>query len=288
MIEAGYYSSALPLDRRAYISRSKIALALEGMEYYFALYGEGKKRPETEAMIRGRRLHHAVLEHDQFRRNRVLSKYENIRSGEGLKWATQKLREYPNAVIQSLAESHETDRIIDRVMSHRMAGPLISRALKEKHGYAICPRTGLVLYSRPDIKTAEGEIAELKFVRSVDEFQFARQQYSERWFMQLAFYNFVDGLITGQRLFGNCFYVAVEWEYPHKLAVLTLDPTFEKMGDILWNEGLDKIKTCLELDPHMKNFEFWRMESNQAREIRPEYWMLNNDERFKTLIQLGA
>jgi hypothetical protein len=283
----GYHSSALPIDRRNYISKAKIHLALNGMEKYFSVYGEGLRMPETEAMLRGRRLHQAVLEPELFRRNRFISKFENMNTEAAKAWAKQKLREYPDAKIMSLSEDLELNRLIDRVMSHPMAGPLIAKAMKEKHGYAKCPRTGLTLYSRPDIVTAEREIAELKFVKSVDEFQFTRQQFSERWNMQLAFYNHVDGLINGERIIGNCFYIAVDPVYPHPIRVFTLSPVFEQMGDVLVEEGIDKIQECLEKDPEMRNFEHWRTASYRASEIRPEYWMLNNDERFKKFIQLA-
>jgi hypothetical protein len=286
-MKTGYFDKALPLDRRAYVSKAKIQLALIGMEKYFSVYGEGLRMPETEAMLRGRRLHQAVLEPELFRRNRFISKFENMNTEPAKAWAKQKLREYPDAKIMSLSEDLELNRLIDRIMSHPMAGPLIAKAMKEKHGYAVCPRTGLTLYSRPDIITDQGEIAELKFVKSVDQFQFTRQQYSEKWFMQLAFYNLVNGLIRGERLLSNCFYVAVDPVYPHPIRVFGLNPVFEKMGDVLVEEGIDLIRDCLEKDPQMKNFEHWRTASYYARELQPEYFMLNNDERFKKFIQLA-
>lgn len=287
-VQYGYLPKAQQLDRRAYISRAKIALMLEAPEYFFALYGEGKKRPTTKAMELGRRLHYATLENTEFRRNRQIYRMDNLNTIEGRKWHERVQREYPGAPIMSMAEALTMDRIVDRVMSHKLAGELIRGARTEHHGYARCPRTGLLLYSRPDILTTEGAVGELKFVKSVDEFAFNRQQYSDRWFMQLAFYNYVDGLITGTRKPDNCFYIAVETEYPHRLIVPTLHPTYEVMGDILWNEGLDKIRECMERDPQMRNFEVWRAHSNKARSIEPEYFMMNNDPRFQGLIGIGA
>lgn len=284
----GYFKEAHKLDRKAYISRAKVGLALEGLEYYFSEYGEGIRRPETLQQIEGRKLHAMTLEPEEFRKNRMIHRFQNLKSPEAQTWIKRVNLEYPQATIMSLEESLRYDRIVDRVMSHKLAGPLISQAVKERHGYATCERTGALLYSRPDILTAFGEIAELKFVRSVDEFDFNREQYSYKWFMQLAFYNAVEGLIKKKRLVDNCFYIAVEHYYPHRVAVLTLDPTYEQMGEILWNEGLDKIQACMALDPQMKNFEVWRSESFKARKITPEYFMLNNDQRFRGLIGIGA
>lgn len=284
----GYFPKRQPLERRAYISRAKIATALEGLEFFFAKYGEGRQRPPTKAMELGKKLHYATLENRAYLQNRQVYRMASLQSAEGQAWLKRVQREYPGAPIISSTESIEIDRIVHRIMSHKQAGELIRAARTEHHGYAICPLTGRVLYSRPDILTAAGAVGELKFVKCVDEFEFNRQQYSERWFMQLAFYNYVDGLITGTRKPDNCFYIAVETEYPHRIRVLTLHPTFEEMGDILWREGLEKIDACLERDPQMRNFEVWRAHSYAAREIEPEYFMLNNDKRFTHLLGIGA
>lgn len=287
-VQQGYFAKRQPLDRRAYISRAKIATALEGLEYFFAKYGEGRQRPASKVMELGKKLHFATLENRNYMRTRQVYRMASLQSAEGVAWLKRVNREYPGAPILSMQESIDIDRIVDRIMSHKQAGELIRKARTEYHGYAICPLTGRVLYSRPDILSAEGAVGELKFVRSVDEFEFNRQQYSERWFMQLAFYNYVDGLICGERKPDNCFYIAVEYEYPHRILVLTLHPNYEAMGDILWREGLEKIDACLERDPQMKNYEIWRAHSYQARQIEPEYFMMNNDKRFQHLMGIGT
>lgn len=284
----GYFKQAHSLDRKAYVSRSKIATANEGLEYLFAEYGEGIQRPVTPIMLEGRKLHMATLEPEEYRRRYPTHRFNDTSTPEAKAWEARMKRENQGIQLISPMERLRVDRIVDRIMSHKLAGPLLSTATNERHGYAYCPRTGALLYSRPDILTSHGEIAELKFVKSVDPFAFNRQQYSEKWFMQLAFYNAVHGLITGERRVGNCFFIAVEHFYPHRIAVLTLTPTYEQMGDILWNEGLDKILFCMGQDPQMKNYEVWRHESNKARELEPEYFMMNNDERFKPLMGIGA
>ncbi len=280
----GYFDAPQIQDRRAYISRNKIAIALKGLEFFFTNYGEGIRSEETEQMREGRKLHQAVLEPELWRRNKQVYRFASTRAPGYSEWSMRVMREYPGSNIMSLQESLRYERIVDRVMSHRLAGDLIRRALRERHGYGVCPRTGAQLYSRPDLKTPEGWLGELKFVRSIDAFEFGRQQHREKWFMQLAFYNFVDSLITGTRLKGNCFYIAVEHFYPHRIAVLTLSPDFEAMGDALWNEGLDKILACLKVDPEIKNFEIWRALSNQANELTPEPWMLDRSASLKNLI----
>lgn len=284
----GYFKQAHQLDRKSYISRAKVALALEGLEYFFAEYGEGIRRPVTQKMELGRKLHFMTLEREEFRRTRLVHRFQSLKEPKAQEWLKRVQIEQPGATIMSLEESLRYDRIVDRIMSHKVAGRLIATGIKERHGYCRCPQTGAVLYSRPDIKTPEGEIAELKFVRSADPFFFNRQQFAEKWFMQLAFYNFVDGEIEGARRRDNLFYIAVEDEYPHRLEVLPLDPDFERMGDVLWTEGRDKILRCLEQDPQMRNFEVWRQESFKPKTIRPEPWMMNNEERYHGLMNHGV
>ncbi len=284
----GYFNSSPDLPRLAYLSKAKISLALESLEYFFAEYGEGIRRPESKVMLEGRKLHQAVLEPDVWRSNRFPHRFSDMRNAEAQAWQRRILAEHPNANVMTYQESLTYDRIIDRVMSHRTAGPLIKNAVKERHGIVRCPETGFVLYSRPDILTPEGEMGELKFVKSVDEFEFNRQQYSEQWFMQLAFYNFCHGIITGKPLTGNCFYIAVEPFYPHRMLVTEMAPKFEEMGNILWREGRDKILACLEADPLMKNYEIWRACSNEVRVCEPEIWMLTKDPRFASLIGFGT
>lgn len=284
IIKNEYRTEALPLERKQYISNAKIQLAEEALEYFFAEYGEGIRRPASKQMEEGQRLHYMVLEREKFKQNRVVHRFRDLKTSQAQTWLAQVSKEYPEATVMSIEESLKYDRIIDRVMSHPTAGPIISQSIKERHGYAICPRTGLVLYSRPDIVTAQGWIADLKFVQSVDLQRFNRQQYEMKWFVQLAFYNAVDGLIRGHRQADNCMFIAVEHTYPHRMAIIPLDPQFEAMGELIWNDALDKIKRCLDRDPQMKNFEVWREESYTARAASPELWMLTKDARFAGII----
>ena len=284
----GYFKTQQPMDRRAYISRSKLDLAIQGLEFFFATYGEGISTPSTPGQIEGQRLHRAVLEPEEWRRNRFVHRFADMRSPEAKDWVKRIERENPGALILSPQDDLRYARIADRVLSHRMAGNLIKRARTELHGYATCPRTGALLYSRPDIITPEGWIGDLKFCRNVDAQDFNREQERSRYFMQLAFYNYVHSLIEGVQLSGNCFWIAVEIYYPHRLRVYTMHADFEKMGNCLWNGAMDKILACLGADPQMKNYEVWRAESNGASELSPELWMANKDPRFMDAIAVGG
>lgn len=282
----GYFTERQEMDRKAYISHHKNKLALRGLEYFFALYGEGIKELPTPGQLAGQKMHYAVLERKKFLQNRFVSRFEDFRSAPSQEWRDRVLRENPGAQIMTLNESLKYDRVIDRIMSHPVAGPLISNALRERHGYARCPRTGLMLYSRPDIITDHREIGELKFTRSLDGF--LREAYRERYPMQLAFYQAVDNLLNEDQLVNNCFYIAVEFDYPHRLRVIELEPQFEAMGHKDWNYAMDLIKECLDRDPQMKNYEIWRRDSyRMMKGQKPELWMLTNEERYADIIGMS-
>lgn len=285
----GYFSKPHDLPRSKYISNNKIDLALDGTEYCYALYGEGIQRPVTPQMEYNKMLHQATLEPEIYQRNRFIRRFDNMNSKEAQDWLKRIQRENPGARIVSPAESLKVDRIVDKIMSHSVAGEIIRKSKKEMHGYAICPRTGSVLYSRPDLLTIYGQIGDLKFVRSVDEFWFNREQWSMGWYRQIAFYSFVDALIHSiVRPLTNCFFIAVEPVYPHKLAIIQVDPDYIKIGDAKWNRGMDLFLECLARDPEIKNPEAWRVASNEVKHIKPEFFMTNNDPLLRDLMGMGA
>lgn len=284
----GYFKERIDCDRKQYISRNKLDLALDGLEFFYTAYGEGIFPESTTAQIEGQRLHKAILEPLEWRRTKFVHRYENLYAPEAKAWVQRVERENPGCLIMSVHQSLKYDRIVERVMSHKLAGALIKNSRTELHGYAKCPRTGAWLYSRPDIITPQGWIGDLKFCRNVDEKQFNRDQFASRWYMQLAFYNFVHRLITGENLSGNCFWLAVEIKYPHRIRVHTMDTDYEKMGESSWTRAMDEILECLQKDPEMKNYEVWREKSNYAGAIRPEAWMAMSDQRFVDAIGTGG
>lgn len=281
----GYFRQKKINNTSEYISFNKIRLAHAGLEHFFSLYGEGILEKPTKAQIRGRIFHEACLEPQRFLMNKHTAPPKL--SGKDLEIWTQRVeRENSQAYFMTTDEVREIDRMREKVFSHKLVGQILENAIVEKHGYAKCPRTGLMLYSRPDILTKKSYIADLKFVQSADPFMFKRQQYSMLWFVQLAFYNYVHSLITGKPHSENCFFIAVEHRYPHKICVMTLTEKFQRMGEIVFEEMIDKIKACLELDPKIEDFEVWRRDSNNAIDIDPDMWMLNKDPRFYELIDL--
>lgn len=288
LVKPGYYATRQVNDRRAYISRAKIDKVLDAPEYFFARYGENLKEEDTDARRWARMLHQAVLEPRKHQANRVVCRYDNFRTAEARAWKERTLLERPGAQILNTEQCFEIDRMVERIRTHKVAGSLLATAQKEHHGYAVDPETGLLLYTIPDLVTDHDEVGDLKFIGSADPFEFNRMQYKERWFMQLAFYNYVHELITGKKRRGNTFYIAVEQAYPHRLEVITLDAKYEEMGEHLFRQGLNELKELLDQDPTITNFEVWRSRSNKPKQIEPEYFMLNNDPRFQHLLGLGA
>lgn len=284
----GYYDEPLALPTRSYISNAKIKSILSSKEHFFAEYAENVKRESSRFMDLGRIIHMAALEPDEFRHRIEVHRFDSLRSKEAQAWHAAHLKKFPNAIVMSYEEKLQVDRALHSLHTHPMAGNIISRSVKEKHGYARCPDTGIILYSRPDIITPQNDIFDLKCVRSVDPGAFNRQQFFETWFMQLRFYNRVHSILENKPLSRNTGYIALENSYPYRVQVFPLARKYEEMGDILVDRGISIISEMWKQDPHMQNKMLWRKDSFKAVELEPERFMLENSENFTSLIGIGG
>lgn len=282
----GYFDSAQTFNSKDYISYSQISLFLEGDELYFTKYGEGRRKPPTAAMIEGKNQHLNILEHDKFLKNIHVMRYPDFKTKEAREWRDGLYRTVPDCIILSPDEELEYAKVYNSVMSHRIAGDLISKSMKEKHGYARDPITGRTLYSRPDLKTSHGYIGDLKFVRSIDEAAFNAQQFFEGWYVQLSFYNAVDGFVYGHHKPDNAVYIAIESSYPYRVRVYT-HTEYSEMGDIKWRKAVDTLDSYLREDPTISKKEKWKRETNQVIQLKPKYGFMS-DPDFAHLINIGG
>lgn len=281
----GYFDRAQDLD--FYVSRAKIVTILESLEKFFARYGEGRKTKSTAAMDDGQIYHEAVLRPAEYQRRLHVHRFKNFQSNDAKFWRNKTIEETPDAIIMSEAEIAEVEKIVDAVNSDPLVRRLLNKALKETHGYAKCPKTGIWLYSRPDIVTEDGFVAELKFVKSVDFDDFDRQQFYEKWYIQLAFYNYVHCLINGIEKNQNVLYIAVENEYPHRVRCFTFAPNheceslpYEEMGMIKVHKGIELVDRFRKADPTFTNRKIWFNHGVGVRQLKPKFHYLNNDPDF--------
>jgi len=278
-----YYETSQPIYD--YVSNSKIKLIMESPRKYYARYAEKVRPEETAAMRRGRLIHELLLQPEEFAKNVVLNPYDSFRTNAAKEWREKQLEANPNVLIVSNEEMDKYTRLRDTVLSDPMVRDILDKSTKETHGYAVDPESGMTLYSRPDIVTHDGIIADLKTVADGSPNRFINQQFFDKYYMQLGFYNYVHGIITGSHKSQNAFYIVVEDAYPHVVQVYTLSRKYEEMALRKMREGIDLIKRFKEIDPEMTNKALWYGYADTILELDPTYGQLANE--FPDLITLG-
>ena len=269
-----------------YISNSKIQKILNSPAKYFSYYGENIKSEKTAAMREGEIIHEAILRPNEFEKRLVVSEFENYRTKLAQEWRDGLMRVRPDVLICTKEEIEDYKRLIGSVMSNKVVRNIIEKSTKETHGYAEDPISGAILYSRPDIVTKDGMIADLKTAACASPDRFNKDQYFNGYGMQLSFYNYVHGLITGNHVEQNAFYIVVEKEYPHITSVYSLNRKFEKMADIKIRKGINLIQDFMKIDPMFKDKSKWPGYFEGVMELEPTYGMLASDPEFNDLIQL--
>ena len=269
-----------------YISNSKIQKILNSPAKYFSYYGENIKSEKTAAMREGEIIHEAILRPNEFEKRLVVSEFENYRTKLAQEWRDGLMRVRPDVLICTKEEIEDYKRLIGSVMSNKVVRNIIEKSTKETHGYAEDPISGAILYSRPDIVTKDGMICDLKTTISASPDRFNKDQFFNGYGMQLSFYNYVHGIITGKHTEQNAFYIVVEKEYPHITCVYTLNAQFEKMADIKIRKGIDTIQHYMNIDPMFKDKLKWPGYFEGVMELDPTYGMMAGDPDFSDLIKL--
>lgn len=281
-MKTGYFEQAQEVG--FYLSNAKISLMLDSPGKYFARYGEGFKKEPTQAMIRGRMLHDAILRPDEFAAKCHTHTFKDFRTKAAQDWRSSILEKDPEAYILDAEGKEEIQRVVDSVYADPLVADLLKEGLNERFGYA--ELSGISALSRPDLVTKRGIIADLKIVRSVDAVKFNRQAFYEDWYIQLGFYNTVHGLISGRHSNQNACFIAVEAEYPHKVKVFTLSAKYEEMAETKIMKGIELIKMFMEKDPEFKNKRLWMEYDSGVVELEPTYGFISGDSDFSELIEL--
>lgn len=269
-----------------YVSNSRIQLISDAPIKYFARYGEKVKDEPTPAMIEGQIIHQAILEPTVFFDRIVKSEYANFMTNAAKDWRRMILAENPAALILTEDKIDYYKRLSDSVMRDKVIREMIEKSTKETHGYAVDKETGMILYSRPDIVTSDGMIADLKTTVCAEPRKFNNDQFFTGYFVQLSFYNYVHGLITGKHTEQNAFFIAVEKKYPHVTCVYTLDRRFEAMANKSMRKGIDLIYSYMKIDPGFKDKSRWPGYFQGVMQLEPTYGMLASDPEYSEFIEL--
>ncbi len=152
------------------------------------------------------------------------------------------LAEFPNAEIITIAEMEKIKGMQKAVWAHDEARRLLkAQGYCEISGFARDNETGTICRHRFDkLANIDGEWwgVDLKKTQDVREFKFSRTISDYRYHVQDAFYSDQFEWITGEKLAGFKF-IAVEEEYPHKVAVYELCDVSKQIGGEAYRHNLN-------------------------------------------------
>ena len=188
------------------------AAAVSPLHYHYGLTHE---RPDTAAMAKGRAVHCAVLEPDEFVRRYCL--WEGRRAGK----AYQEFVEV-NADREVLTEDEYEDCLAtsDAVRAH----PVAARYLAAGHAEQtitwvtwLDDDTDMHCKARLDFVTPDNVIVDLKTSRDIGDHSFSRTTHDLLYYMSAAHYRNGMRAITGEEW--DFVFIAVESNPPHDVRV---------------------------------------------------------------------
>lgn len=270
------------LPRTSYLSFSKLKTFEAGPEFFWAKYGQGREREQTQEQADGQRLDLLLTSPEEYKRKVIVLPFQDFRTFEARKWRDETMAKNPGAILVTEKQSKQDLELQDSVLSHPEVAAIMGRVNYVNHGYATCPETGL-WYFIPDLLTLDDMIGDFKKVRSVNADAFNAQQFFEKWYVQLSLYGYLNNRIRKLQLTENLFYIAFEYEFPYRCRVFTLRRDYELMGAQIWKTRAQKLRAYLELDPLVQNRQVWFQAGYEIQELLPEYKHTAYNEDFKNL-----
>lgn len=227
----------------------------------------------TEAMDLGNALHHAILEPARFRAEYVAAPQCDKRTRIGKATWTEFQDDNRGKNILKADEMEKCRGMMEAAYDHPIVRQLLSAPGKNEVVVVWTDaKTGLHCKGMLDRITSYGGwtvVCDLKSCRDARPFIFASQAASLLYHEQAAFY--LDGLHAAAPLIRRFFWLAVESERPHALAVYEPDDEALKAGRSLYSDHLEAYKDCLE-----KNH--WPGYPVELRTLRLPGWALTGDE----------
>ena len=265
------------LPRTSYLSFSKLKTFEAGPEFFWAKYGQGREREQTQEQLDGQRLDLLLTSPAEYKRKVITLPFKDFRTFEARKWRDETMAKNPGSILVTETQAKQDLELQDSVLSHPEVAAIMGRV-----NYATCPETGL-WYFIPDLLTLDDMIGDFKKVRSVNPDAFNAQQFFEKWYVQLSLYGYLNNRIKKIELTENLFYIAFEYEFPYRCRVFTLKRDYEIMGAQIWKTRAQKLRAYLELDPLVQNRQVWFQAGHEIVELLPEYKHVAYNEDFKNL-----
>lgn len=238
VIETGKYYTNMPNETyHAHKSISKSGLDKFDIDPY--KFYNAKPMKQTRAMQTGSAIHAAVLEPEVFEKDFMLLPEIKDRRQAEYKAA---VKSFGEGHVFTNAECEKIKGMQKAVWAHDEARRLLqAQGYCEISGFARDNETGVICRHRFDklAKLDDGWWGvDLKKTQDVREFKFSRTILDYRYHVQDAFYSDQFEWITGEKLAGFKF-IAVEEEYPHKVAVYELCDISKQIGGEAYRHNLN-------------------------------------------------
>lgn len=236
--EVGNYYLSMPNETyhatKGFISKSGLDIFHKDPYKYF----NQKPREQTRAMQIGSAIHAAILEPEVFEREfMLLPEIKDRRQAE----YKQAVKSFGVGNVFTDKDCEKISGIKNAVWANDEARKLLSAdGHCEISGFSVDEETGVKFRHRFDkLACVNGEWfgVDVKKTQSVDEFKFSRSMWDYRYHVQDALYSRGFKSIAGKELAGF-FFIAVEEEYPHKVAVFELCSVSQSIAETELNEDL--------------------------------------------------
>ena len=238
VIETGKYYLNMPNETyHDHKSISKSGLDKFDIDPY--KFYNAKQMKQTRAMQTGSAIHAAVLEPEVFAKEfMMLPEIKDRRQAE----YKAAVKSFGEGNVFTNAECEKIKGMQKAVWAHDEARRLLkAQGYCEISGFARDNETGTICRHRFDkLANIDGEWwgVDLKKTQDVREFKFSRTISDYRYHVQDAFYSDQFEWITGEKLAGFKF-IAVEEEYPHKVAVYELCDVSKQIGSEAYRHNLN-------------------------------------------------
>lgn len=237
----GNYYTDMPND--AYhqadgVSKSGLTLIKRSPAHFF--FHTSDRKP-SRAMEIGTAIHTALLEPDRFAADYMLLRDVKDRRSSEYK---QAVKQYGAELVLTGTEADKVAGMQEAVFAHDAARELLQApGWRELSGMAVDPVTGAVCRHRFDGLTEDGRAFDIKKTQDASEYEFSRTIHRYGYHIQAAIYADQYEWITGRQLESFTF-IAVEEEFPHGVAVYTLDDDAMAIGRHEYRKLLDKYAEC--------------------------------------------
>lgn len=219
----------------------------------------------SDAMKLGTAVHTAALEPEWWDREIAVAPQVDRRTKAGREAWAQFQEQAGRRTVVTADQAERAGSMATAVRGHPAAEALLSDGLSECSVWHL--EDGELVKVRPDW-WAPGALVDLKTTRDASPGAFARQVAQLRYHLQAAFYVDVVAAVTGESL--PWYWIAVESEPPHGVAVYRADPETLARGRELHRRALALYSECRRSDR-------WPGYPDKVQEFHLPGWALRDE-----------